>query len=409
MASLKILLWDKPNAEGLFPIALRIIKNRKPAYIYIHYIDKEDWDDENKCVKRSNPNYKRINSKILKELSAATDSVIELEAQKKQVSSKIIKSKVKPVAGATFANAATLYLKGLKAEGRYNEYVPNKTRLERFIEFYKDDLTLQEITVPLLTRFKSYVKTKYKLSDRTVANYLSAIRSAFSFAVNQELVSKEFSPFGKKGIKIKFPDSSKVGLDLSDIERLETVELVGKAHHARNLWLFSYYFAGMRVSDVLRLQWSDFQNDRLYYGMGKNDKFGSLKVPEKAKRILAQYHMFRKNKKDLVFPELKGVDLNDEFNTERVIGFKASAIDKNLKERVAPKALITKTLTMHISRHTFAQLAGDEIPLPVLQRLYRHSNITTTIGYQSNFTNKDTDDALDKVLKKKEKNVPNPS
>jgi phage antirepressor YoqD-like protein len=33
-----------------------------------------------------------------------------------------------------------------------------------------------------------------------------------------------------------------------------------------------------------------------------------------------------------------------------------------------------------------------------LQKLYRHSSITTTIGYQSNFINKKADDALDAVL-----------
>jgi len=53
---------------------------------------------------------------------------------------------------------------------------------------------------------------------------------------------------------------------------------------------------------------------------------------------------------------------------------------------------------MHISRHTFGQIAGDKIPLPALQKLYRHSNITTTMGYQSNFQPKQTDDALDSVL-----------
>jgi hypothetical protein len=43
-------------------------------------------------------------------------------------------------------------------------------------------------------------------------------------------------------------------------------------------------------------------------------------------------------------------------------------------------------------------LSGDKISIQMLQKLYRHSSITTTIGYQSSFIHKDADDALGAVL-----------
>jgi len=163
--------------------------------------------------------------------------------------------------------------------------------------------------------------------------------------------------------------------------------------------LFSYYFAGMRVSDVLRLRWSDFQNDRLHYSMGKNTKSGSLKTHEKALMIMAQYDGDKRHKDDFIFPELKKFEnLNDKFAVQRTIAFTTSRIDKFLRNHVAPLTETDKKLTMHLARHTFAQIAGDKINIQVLQKLYRHSSITTTLGYQSNFTTKHTDDALDAVI-----------
>ena len=53
---------------------------------------------------------------------------------------------------------------------------------------------------------------------------------------------------------------------------------------------------------------------------------------------------------------------------------------------------------MHVSRHSFGNISGDRIPLQVLQKLYNHSDIKTTIDYQQNFVNKDLDDALDIVI-----------
>src|SRR5690606_29581256 len=98
-----------------------------------------------------------------------------------------------------------------------------------------------------------------------------------------------------------------------------------------NIYLISYYFAGMRVSDVLRMKWSDFQNGRLYYTMGKNSKTDSLKVPEKALTIIDQY----KNdipQHDLVFPFLKSLaDLKDEFEVQKYIKVKVRSINTYLK------------------------------------------------------------------------------
>ncbi len=53
---------------------------------------------------------------------------------------------------------------------------------------------------------------------------------------------------------------------------------------------------------------------------------------------------------------------------------------------------------MHIARHTFGNISVGKIPIQILQKLYGHSSITTTMGYQANFIHKEADKALDAVL-----------
>ena len=159
----------------------------------------------------------------------------------------------------------------------------------------------------------------------------------------------------------------------------------------------AFYFAGMRISDVLRLKWSDFQNERLHYKMGKNDKAGSLKIPEKAMVLLRKYEAI-KDESDLVFPYLRTVeDFKDKYEIQKKIAFTVKNLNTSLKE-LAVQLSIDKKLTLHIARHTFGNLSGDKISIQMLQKLYRHSSITTTIGYQSSFIHKDADDALEAVL-----------
>lgn len=84
-----------------------------------------------------------------------------------------------------------------------------------------------------------------------------------------------------------------------------TGELKKVQYHARNLWLTSFYFAGMCVSDVLRLRWSGLQDNRLHYATGKNNKTGCLKIPDNALTIINRCEHLKRGKDDLIFPELR--------------------------------------------------------------------------------------------------------
>ncbi len=397
--SVKVILRKETKKDGTSPLAIRITKGKKSSYVYLDFsLKPEQWDKVNHRVKKSHPNSVRLNNYIVKKLSEATDTALDLETSKGNISPQSVRKSIKPKVGSTFFEQAKLYEDNLEKSGKFNRLSADKPRIKHFHDFLGDkDIEFSEITKSLLERYKAYLKGARNISERTISNHLVLIRSVFSQAINDQLVDPKHYPFGKGKLKIKFPDTGKIGLTREEVKRLENVELNERQNHARNLWLFSYYNAGMRISDVMRLRWQDVMDGRINYIMGKNDKGGSLKLPEKALTLLAQYKEDN-SAHDLVFPDLKGLSsLDNDMNIQRKIKTRVRNADGLLKF-IAQKAEIFKPLTMHISRHTFAQLAGDKIPIPVLQRLYRHTHISTTIGYQNNFIHKETDEALELVL-----------
>lgn len=421
MATVKIVLRKKANKDGTYPLALRITKDRKSSFIHLGYSVKiEDWIASDQCVKSSHPNSKRLNNFILKKKSEASDTSLEVETQRKEVSTRAIKQKIKPKGGSTFFAQAHIYLNNFEKTGNYNCYIAEKSRVKIFQLFISDrditktkptgkkdvketglsDIAFSDITEGLLNRFKVELSAKRKSSERTIANYLVMIRSIFSQAIKDGVTEEKYYPFGKGKASIEIPDSTKVGISIDEVTKLEQVDLLVQSYdHARNLWLVSYYFAGMRISDVLRLRWSDFKEMRLHYTMGKNNKSGSLKTPEKALAILEKYAQDKDKKNDLIFPDLKVLpSLDDEFEVKRKIANAVNRYNKILSRFVLPIAGIESKVTMHVSRHTFATQAGDKIPIQMLQKLYRHSDIKTTIGYQANFIYQDADDALNAVI-----------
>lgn len=403
MVTVSPAITSRANKDGKFQLAIRVTKDRKSSYILLgQFVTKDQWDKSAKRVKRNHPNSSRLNALLAKKVTEVNSSLLgqHLEDNLSTVQD-IQKTYLNKKEKKSFFDEAEKYLFNLKEAGKYNRYVSEKPRVKRFREFLKQkDIAFEDITVSLLKRFKAWLQGKHNASERTAINYLIVIRTVFNQAIKSGYVDSNYYPFGKDKMPIRFPDSLKLGLSKEELKALIELDLskYPKMFHARNIWLFSFYFAGMRASDVLRLKWSDIREGRLYYQMGKNTKAGSLKVPEQAILILEQYQSQKRKAHDVVFPELKMIDnFSDTFLVQRKISYGVKNINKYLK-RIAEIAGFDKKLTMHLARHTFGGLSGDRIPIQMLQKLYRHSNITTTINYQQSFIYKDADDALDAVL-----------
>jgi integrase/recombinase XerD len=401
MASVKIVLRKKRNKDGSYPLAVRITKDRKSSFVHLgHHVEESYWDEKNGRVRKSHPNSVRLNNLLAKKLAEAEDNLLDLEIQKNDTSSHVIKRRLTSNKGTSFFAQADIRLKNLKDAGKYNVYNTDFSRVKIFREYMNGhDIAFQDITVAFLTKFKAYLKGVRQVGEQTTVNYLTLIQKIFNQAIGSNIIDSKHYPFGKGKIRLKPPRSLKIGLTAEEVKLVGELELPADSYlnHARNVWLVSFYFAGMRASDVLRLKTTDFQNDRLYYAMGKNTKGDSLKIPAKAAMILAKYQN-EKHKYDLIFPDLETViDFNDAYEQQKHIRAVINKLDKALKS-IAAQLGITKILTMHIARHTFGNISGDKISIQMLQKLYRHSDITTTIGYQANFIHKDTDEALDAVI-----------
>lgn len=400
MATVKAVLRKKKNPEGKYPIAIRITKDRKSSYFGTgQHIEEKYWDEKNRCVRKSYSNASVINNFIVTKIAEANSKVLEAENSTDYQTVKAIKKKIKQPKKVDFFVVAEMHLNNLKDREKHHQYETELGRLKKFKEFLrKSELSFNELNAPLLKRFENFLLHDRKRSPRTVVNYLILIRTIYNLAISESIVDRGRYPFGKGKVQIKIPESQKVGLNQKEIKRLENAQNLTEAQQkAVHVWLISFYFAGIRVGDVLKLKWSDFTDGRLMYRMNKNSKLVTLKTPDKALAIIKKYRETYSLDNDVIFDYLNGIDLKDS----QKVSVRTQTITRNLNrhlKKVAAKLGINKKMSMHIARHSFGNISGDKIPIQMLQKLYRHSSITTTINYQGNFIHKDTDDALDSVI-----------
>jgi integrase len=399
MATIRAVVRQKKNKAGQLPIAIRITKDRKSTFLNTgQYIDEKFWDEKNRNVRKSHPNSKVINNFIVAKVAEANDKVLKSEMKPDYESVAEIRNKIVEKKGFDFFFVSNMHLQNLKNRNKHHQYDNEFGRLKKFKEFLgKDVLPFNTLNVALLKKFETYLLHNKKLSPRTVVNYLILIRTIYNLAIAESITDRGLYPFGKGKMTIRIPESQKIGFSAEEIQKLENAKNITEAQQkAIHIWLISFYFAGIRVGDVLQLKWSDFNDGRLLYRMNKNSKLVSLKVPDKAIEIFDNYKDASENN-GLVFPQLKHINLNDSEEVSK----RTQSITRNLNRRlkIASKQLgINKNISMHIARHSFGNISGDKIPIQMLQKLYRHSSVTTTIRYQANFIHKDTDDALDSVI-----------
>ncbi|MCH8331275.1 MAG: site-specific integrase [Bacteroidetes bacterium] len=402
MSSTKVLLFkSKKKSDGRYPIAIRIIKDRKAKYLFLDWIQEKQWSESKMMVKSSHPNYKQLNNLILQKHAEISDLILEADAQKKHFTTdyiiKMVKGNRKEV---TFSQLGEEFIREQYQAGKMSRAVSDGSHIDVIKRFVNEsELYFQDIDEAFLRKLKAYLLGERKVSERTVMNYFVVIRTLFNRAIQEGVVDQKYYPFGKGKIRIKYPETIKIGLDEEEIKAIEALELEISSGiwHTRNVFLFSFYLAGMRVSDVLKIRWSEINDSRIQYKMGKNNKVDSLKLPDKVVEIIAYYQDQKKSHDDFIFPELRKADLS----SKKDIHSKIRTADKKFNtylNQIAKLIDTNKKITMHIARHSFGNIAGDRVSPQMLQKLYRHSSLTTTIGYQGNFIHKDADDALDTIV-----------
>lgn len=269
------------------------------------------------------------------------------------------------------------------------------------INHFKKNNTLKfrDIDQAFIEKYKTFCSAYLNQKTRTITNQLIFIRTLFNIAIKDGIVAPKFYPFAGEKERIRIGSGNKIGLTIMEIEKIESLKLEPQSSiwHTHKVWLIAFYFAGIRISDVVKLRWADFKDNRLYYVMNKNEKPLSLKIPDKANAILNYYRKNQTENNGFVFPFLKDVDPKNEEDIFRKTRNATKLFNKYLK-RIASQCEIDKNLSNHIARHSFGNIAGDKIHPLMLQKLYRHSDLKTTLNYQANFIHKDADDALDSVL-----------
>jgi len=382
-------------------LMLRITVKRKRARIALMYsvtpnqfISKAS---NFKFIRANHPNHAKINTYLEEQIDHAKMTAQTIVKEGKPLTASEIKRRMLEKQGKSFYEYAEMKILLRKENGKIGSYKKYNAVINSIKEFVgpDKDLMFEEIDVNFLNRYKSYLIKDGK-KQTTIHGYMSKIRAQFNDAIHERLIESSISPF--PSYKTKEGTPTKDRLNLEEIIKIEELDFEENCliWNVRNVFLFSFYNAGIRISDILQLKWDNIQNGRLVYKMYKTNKDHSLKLLEKPLAILEKY---KTRGESYIFPFLfDRYDYSDPMFLHNQIGAKTALINKYLKD-IAKKAEISKNITTHTARHSFADIARQKTDnLYNLSKTLGHSSIKVTEAYLASFDDQAVDDTLDKMF-----------
>ena len=240
----------------------------------------------------------------------------------------------------------------------------------RLLPLYRKKVRMREIDKDWCTGFIDWIQHTYRtrwgkpLSPKSAADYVGYFSTALNAAVRAEIIPENPIMTLTPTERIKVPESKREFLTIDEIKTLIATEC--PREDVKRAYLFACY-CGLRLSDVRALRWCDLSRDgerwRASVVMKKTTTPIFLPLSSQAMKWL---------------PE-RGDVPDDGKVFDGLIA--EPNINKVLAKWVAA-AGITKKITYHTSRHTFATmmltLGAD---LYTTCKLLGHANVKTTQLY----------------------------
>ncbi|GGK48498.1 MULTISPECIES: site-specific integrase [Flavobacteriaceae] len=273
------------------------------------------------------------------------------------------------------------------AEGTALRYRTAKSHIEEFIKFeYKvNDIAVTEVDHKFITGFEYYLKTERNCAHNTAIKYITNFKKVIRIAYANGWITKD--PFFNWKARLKT-------VDRQFLSELEIEDLINKQfdiprlEQVRDLFIFSC-FTGLAYADVQKLKKENIVigidgNKWINTKRKKTDTISNIPLLPTSLTIIEKYQTHKNIvNSDKLLPVLSNQKMN-----------------AYLKE-IADLCGITKNLTFHLARHTFATTITltNGVPIESVSKMLGHKSLKTTQHYAKIIDRKVSDDM--NVLKEK--------
>ena len=370
---------DKRYLSGKVPLYCRITANKERVCLTLNrQIDPSKWDAFKECVKGSNNDAVVINEFIKQVRHKIHDAHSKLLFQQENFTVKEIKDLVLGKADSKCKYLVQVFeehnqkLKALSGAtytlGTYKKYVSTLKHIQDFIlyKYHSSDLKLEDVNHEFIAELDFFLRSKKGCNNNTSVKYLKNLSKIINHALNNSWISK--NPLANYKLKHEKVDRGFLTNEELDL-LMGKVFTIKRLDQVRDVFIFQC-FTGLAYCDTHQLTLQNIlkdNNGNLWLKTARMKTHVVVNIPllPKAIEIIDKY----RSSDDVPSNKLLPTPSNQKLNAY-------------LKE-IADITGITKRLSSHLARHTFATTItlANGISLESVSKMLGHSNLVTTKIY----------------------------
>ena len=389
---------SKLNKKGLTPILMRITMDGKRSEINIgRSVDAEKWNTKTEKMMGRSVEANEVND------------FIEIMRQKVKNVQKSFIEKNEPLYLSKFVkrfkgeekDMSKMILEVFKEHNEQMDRLSDKTiskstakrywtcynHVEQFInkEYKADDFRMKDINHQFISKFEYFLKTTRECNHNSALKYVNNFKKIIRIALANQWMDRD--PFFN--FKVHFETVEREYLNEEEVQKLIDKDLhLDRLKLVRDMFVFSCY-TGLAYSDVKKLSNADITKGIdggkwIRIKRTKTKSLSSIPLLPVAEDIIDRYKEH---------PEVKaGQCILPVLSNQKSNAF--------LKE-IAIMCGITKPLTTHLARHTFATTITltNGVPIESVSKMLGHKDLRTTQHYAKIVDRKISDDM--KMLREK--------
>ncbi len=371
---------DRAKEDGLVPVFMRIgIGLKRINIITKIYVKSTDWSVQNCKLKTNNEESRRINKMLEAFKLKAFDLQRELMTEGKDVSLENIKAKwygtsvEKPRMLMEVFKQHNDQMKALINQEfsplTFERYETSFRHTQEYMrwKYQIDDIDIKQLNYEFISNYEFWLKSERKCDHNTTVKYLSNFKKIVHICIKNGWIDRD--PF--VGFKMTKREVERPFLVEEELTRIIEKDFkMPRLRQVRDIFIFCCY-TGLAYADVKKLSREEITTGIdgekwIWTSRQKTDTTTRVPLLPRALQILDRY------KED---PQC--------LNKGRLLPVLSNQKMNNYLKEISDACDITKKMTFHTARHTFATTVtlSNGVPIETVSKMLGHRNLKTTQHY----------------------------
>ena len=283
---------DAINRNRLAPLALVFTHDRRRKFVGLGIsVALEHWDFEKQQPTADCPDGAEIQFQITSKIREYEKKIKKLEVLEIPVTFDTLFEQNGKRINCTVGEYFKQIIERLEKVEKYGSASKHKVTLALMSQFRSVNMRFEELDLTYLREFEIFLRQRGNVNN-SLATKFSVLKAVYNKAVSENIFTPKRNPFQQFKVGSLWTNTRKRAITKEDIHKLIELDLSDRDFYtrlAKDIFLFSYFMAGINFKDIALLTYGDIDNGRIYYARRKTGKMMNCCLTEQAQEIIDKY------------------------------------------------------------------------------------------------------------------------